>query len=80
MGHRDDSHFDILASADHAGEGPGLLPGSLAVVPECDCCGKQMEPDSSYQFDAKRLWLGAESGGHQGCLVSLALICLPPLS
>ena len=63
MGHRDDSHFDILASADHAGEGPGLLPGSLAVVPECDCCGKTTEPDSAAdRFGAGRLWLDAESG------------------
>ena len=32
-----------------------LLRGCLAVEQECDCCGKQMELDSAYQYDAKRL-------------------------
>ena len=55
MGQRDDSRIDILGNANHKGERLGLLPGYLAAVQEYNCCGKQMELDSAYQSDAKRL-------------------------
>ena len=79
MDRHEDSHLGILAAAGRAGEGLGLLLGCLAVVQDYDCCRKQTELDSAGQSDARRLWLGAESGGLQRCPVNLALIQLPRL-
>ena len=52
----------------------GLLPGCPAVEQEFDYCVKQMELDSVYQSNVRRLWSSAESGKLRLYLVDLALI------